>query len=135
LFVGSRPQKAKKHPTTNAPQKIQPRTPSSVSIRLLSGASGKDLSLDSGSEVGQGQRSDVTRAGAAEAGGSGWKGQMSATPGAGQSGNSIVSGTDSYNEILGGSSADGGVPSVTVSLTNGDVIQVSGMSQGTMTAQ
>jgi hypothetical protein len=61
-------------------------------------------------------------------------GRYVATPGAGQSGNFTVSGADSYNEILGGSTADGGVPSVTVSLTNGDVIQVSGMSQVTMTA-
>lgn len=62
-------------------------------------------------------------------------GRYVATTVPGQSGNFVVTGTDSYNEILGGSSADGGVPSVTVSLTNGDVIQVSGMSQATMTAQ
>lgn len=62
-------------------------------------------------------------------------GRYVATPGVGQSGNFIVTGNDSYNEILGGSSADGGVPSVTVSLTTGDVIQVSSMSQVTMTAE
>jgi hypothetical protein len=60
-------------------------------------------------------------------------GRYVATPGAGQSGNFIVSGTDSYNEILGGDSSLGGVPSVTVSLTNGDVISISGLSQVTMT--
>jgi hypothetical protein len=60
-------------------------------------------------------------------------GRYVATPGAGQSGNFMVSGTDSYNEILGGSSANGGVPSVTVNLTNGDVIAISGLSQVTFT--
>ena len=62
-------------------------------------------------------------------------GRYVATPGAGQSGNFIVSGTDSYNEILGGDSSLGGVPSVTVSLTKGDVIAISGLSQVVMTAQ
>ena len=62
-------------------------------------------------------------------------GRYVATPGAGQSGNFIVSGNDSYNEILGGDSSTGGVPSVTVSLSNGDVIAISGLSQVTMTAQ
>ena len=62
-------------------------------------------------------------------------GRYVATPSVGQSGNFIVTGNDSYNEILGGSSADGGVPSVTVSLTTGDVIQVSRISQVTMTAE
>ncbi len=62
-------------------------------------------------------------------------GRYVATPGSGQSGNFIVSGNDSYDEILGGDSSLGGVPSVTVSLSNGDVIDISGMSQVTMTAQ
>jgi hypothetical protein len=57
-----------------------------------------------------------------------------ATPGAGESGNFIVSGNDSYNEILGGSSSFGGVPNVTVSLSNGDIIDIAGLSQATMTA-
>lgn len=61
-------------------------------------------------------------------------GRYVATPGAGQSGNFIVSGTDSYNEILGGATAYGGVPNVTVSLTNGDTIDISGLSQVTLTA-
>jgi hypothetical protein len=61
-------------------------------------------------------------------------GRYVATPGAGQSGNFIVSGNDSYNEILGGASADGGVPNVTVTLTSGDVVDISGLSQVTMTA-
>jgi hypothetical protein len=61
-------------------------------------------------------------------------GLYNVTPGAGQSGDFIVTGTDSYYDILGGSSAEGGVPNVTVSLTDGDVIQISGMSQVTMTA-
>jgi hypothetical protein len=62
-------------------------------------------------------------------------GRYVATPGAGQSGNFIVSGNDQYNEILGGDSSVGGVPSVTVTLTKGDVIDISGLGQVTMTAQ
>jgi hypothetical protein len=61
-------------------------------------------------------------------------GRYVATPGGGQSGNFIVSGNDSYDEILGGPSADGGVPNLTVSLANGDVIDISGLSQVTLTA-
>lgn len=60
-------------------------------------------------------------------------GRYVATPGAGQSGNFIVSGNDSYDEILGGSSADGGVPSLTVNLTDGDIISISSLSQVTLT--
>jgi hypothetical protein len=60
-------------------------------------------------------------------------GRYVATPGPGQSGNFTVGLTT--NEILGGSAADGGVPNVTVTLNKGDVIQISGMSQVTMTAQ
>jgi len=62
-------------------------------------------------------------------------GRYVATPGSGQSGNFIVSGNDSYNEILGGDSSSGGVPSVTVSLSKGDVVAISGLSQVVMTAQ
>jgi hypothetical protein len=60
-------------------------------------------------------------------------GRYVATPGAGESGNFIVTGSDSVDEILGGSSADGGVPSVTTNLTKGDAIQISGLSQVTLT--
>lgn len=63
------------------------------------------------------------------------EGRYVATPGAGQSGNFIVSGNDSYNEILGGDSTVGEVPSETVTLSNGDVIDISGLSQVTMIAQ
>jgi hypothetical protein len=62
-------------------------------------------------------------------------GRYVATPGAGQSGNFIVSGNDSYDEILGGGSDVGGVPSVSVSLTKGDVITISSLSQVVMTAK
>jgi hypothetical protein len=62
-------------------------------------------------------------------------GRYVATPGAGQSGNFIVSGTDTYNEILGGGSSVGGVPSVSVSLSKGDVITISSLSQVVMTAK
>jgi len=61
-------------------------------------------------------------------------GRYVATPGAGQSGNFIVSGNDSYDEILGDPSADGGVPNVSVTLTDGDIIDISGLSQVTLTA-
>jgi len=62
-------------------------------------------------------------------------GRYVATPGTGQSGNFIVSGNDSYDEILGGDSATGGVPKLTVNLTDGDVITISGLNQVTMTPQ
>jgi hypothetical protein len=55
------------------------------------------------------------------------------TPGAGQSGNFSVSGNDSYNEILGGDSSTGGVPSVKVTLTKGDKINISSLSAVTFT--
>jgi hypothetical protein len=58
-----------------------------------------------------------------------------ARTGAGQSGNFSVSGFDMYNEILGGDNSMGGVPSVTVTLSKGDVIAISGLSQVVMTAQ
>jgi hypothetical protein len=48
------------------------------------------------------------------------------TPGAGQSGNFVVTGTNSYNEILGGSD---GVPKVRAQIINGDSIQISSLSQ------
>ncbi|HXA33344.1 MAG TPA: hypothetical protein VNV87_13890 [Acidimicrobiales bacterium] len=62
-------------------------------------------------------------------------GRYVATPGAGQSGNFSTSGNSDYNEILGGDSSSGGVPSVTVSLSKGDVISISGLSQVVMTAE
>ena len=45
----------------------------------------------------------------------------------GQSGDFIVSGTDSYNEIL-DSSGSRGVPEIRVHISNGDQIQISGLS-------
>jgi hypothetical protein len=61
-------------------------------------------------------------------------GRYVATPAAGQSGNFIVSGTDSYDEILGSAGAAGGVPSLSVTLSDGDIISISGLSQVTLTA-
>lgn len=55
-------------------------------------------------------------------------GLYNVTAGAGQSGNFIVTGTDSYDEILGGSSVDGGVPEVRAQLSQGDQIQLSSLS-------
>jgi ribosomal protein S28E/S33 len=60
-------------------------------------------------------------------------GRYTVTPGAGQSGNFSVSGNDSYNEILGGDSSTGGVPSVKVTLTKGDKINISSLSAVTFT--
>src|SRR5437763_7827042 len=56
-------------------------------------------------------------------------GLYNVTPGAGQSGNFMVEGTDSYNEILG----SGGVPKVRVKISNGDTITISSLSQVTFT--
>jgi hypothetical protein len=50
------------------------------------------------------------------------------TTGPGQSGNFIVTGTDSYNEVL-DSSGSRGVPKIRVQISNGDQIQISGLSQ------
>jgi hypothetical protein len=54
------------------------------------------------------------------------------TPGAGQSGNFIVQGTDSYDEIL-GSASDLGVPKLRAQISDGDSIQISSLSQVTFT--
>lgn len=59
-------------------------------------------------------------------------GRYTATPGAGQSGNFIIE-AEGVDEILGGSAADGGVPSVTFNVSDGDVVDISGMSQVTLT--
>ena len=56
-------------------------------------------------------------------------GRYVATAPAGGSGNFMVDGNDSYNEILGSD----GVPKVTVDLTDGDTINISGLDQVTMT--
>jgi hypothetical protein len=56
------------------------------------------------------------------------------TPAAGESGNFSTTGPNEYNEILGGDSSTGGVPSVSVTLSKGDVIAISGLSQVVMTA-
>jgi hypothetical protein len=59
-------------------------------------------------------------------------GRYVATTTVGSSGNFIVNGADSYDEILGVSNGQG-VPQLTVTLTDGDVIAISGLSQVTMT--
>lgn len=56
-------------------------------------------------------------------------GDYTVSPGSGQSGNFIVHGRDSYNEILGGDTNYGGVPSLTVSLHEGSEITISSLSQ------
>jgi hypothetical protein len=55
-----------------------------------------------------------------------------ATTTPGSTGNFIVNGSNSVDEILGQNGA-GGVPSVTTDLSNGDVITISGLNQVTMT--
>lgn len=59
-------------------------------------------------------------------------GRYVATTTTGSSGNFIVHGNNSVNEIL-GQNGFGGVPSVTTDLTDSDVIIISGLSQVTMT--
>jgi hypothetical protein len=54
------------------------------------------------------------------------------TAGAGESGNFIVQGTDTYDEVL-GSSTDLGVPKVRAQISTGDSIQISGLSKVTFT--
>jgi hypothetical protein len=51
------------------------------------------------------------------------------TAGAGQSGNFIVQGTDSYDEVLGGDPTSGDVPEVRAQISAGDQIQISSLSQ------
>ncbi|MGH9090587.1 MAG: hypothetical protein ACRDZR_04265 [Acidimicrobiales bacterium] len=55
------------------------------------------------------------------------------TAGTGQSGNFVVQGSDSYDEILGGTSLLGGVPTVRAKISKGDRIQISSLSQVTFT--
>lgn len=59
-------------------------------------------------------------------------GRYVATPGTGQSGNFIIT-SEGVDEILGGSSTTGGVPNVTFTVKKGDVIDISGLSQVTLT--
>jgi hypothetical protein len=65
-------------------------------------------------------------------------GRYVATPGPGQSGNFTVTGgsfTDNVNEILGSDTSLSQVPSVSVNLSKGEVIAISGISQVIMTAK
>lgn len=50
------------------------------------------------------------------------------TTGPGQSGNFVVTGPDSYNEVL-ASQGSQGVPEIRVRISDGDQIQISGLSQ------
>lgn len=62
-------------------------------------------------------------------------GRYVVTPGDGESGNFIVSGKDSYDEILGGDTSLGEVPKVSSTLSRGDIIDISGMNEVTLTAE
>jgi hypothetical protein len=55
------------------------------------------------------------------------------TAGAGQSGNFSVTGTDSYNEILGTDSSLSEVPKIRVQIASGDQISISGLSSVSFT--
>jgi hypothetical protein len=59
-------------------------------------------------------------------------GRYVATPGAGQNGNFIID-SEGVNEILGSDITSGDVPSVTFSVQDGDVVNISGLSQVTLT--
>lgn len=102
--------------TTNTPAATQsatatkPATPQTTASRQIKGTA---TTLGAGSFTGG---KDVA------------VGLYDVTPGAGQSGNFSVSGTDEYNEILGGDSSTGGVPKVRVQISNGDKIDISGLS-------
>jgi hypothetical protein len=56
-------------------------------------------------------------------------GRYVVTPGSGESGNFFVHGSNSVNELLGGDTSMGYVPSIAVDLTDGDEIEISGLSQ------
>jgi hypothetical protein len=58
-------------------------------------------------------------------------GRYVATPGSGQSGQFIIT-NEGVNEVLGGDADDGGVPSYTVSVQSGDVIEITGLAQVTL---
>ena len=59
-------------------------------------------------------------------------GRYVATPGAGQSGNFIIT-SEGINVVLGGGPSVGGVPSVTFRVQSGDVIEIIGLGQVTLT--
>lgn len=55
-----------------------------------------------------------------------------ATPGAGQSGNFIIT-SEGIDVVLGGGPSVGGVPSITFRVQSGDVIEIMGLGQVTLT--
>jgi hypothetical protein len=59
-------------------------------------------------------------------------GRYVATPGAGQSGTFTIPG-EKVNVVLGGDPHQGAVPSVTFNVQNGDVIDITGLKQVTLT--
>ena len=59
-------------------------------------------------------------------------GRYVATPGAGLSGNFIID-NQGVNEILGGDASFGGAPNVTFTVKKGDVIEISSLSEVTLT--
>jgi hypothetical protein len=58
-------------------------------------------------------------------------GRYVATPGAGQSGNFIIT-SEGINEVLGGDPSRGEVPSATFNVQGGDVIEITGLGQVTL---
>lgn len=65
-------------------------------------------------------------------------GKYVVTPASGESGNFDVydsSGNNKVNEILGSDSSMGDVPSYSLTLNNGDIIQLSGIDSVAFTAQ
>lgn len=60
-------------------------------------------------------------------------GRYVAAPASGQSGNFIVTGTDEYDDILGTDTSMDEVPTLTVTLSKGDIVDISGMYGVTMT--
>ena len=58
-------------------------------------------------------------------------GRYVATPGSGQSGKFIIT-SEGVNEVLGGDSSNGEVPSYTFTVHSGDVIEITGLAQVTL---
>jgi hypothetical protein len=102
-------------PATTAPTTVAPTTTTTIPARAVTGSL---VTLGAGTfTVG----SDIQ------------PGLYNVTAAAGQSGNFIVSGTDMYDEILGGDPTDGDVPEIRAQLSTGDSVQLSSLSAVTFT--
>jgi hypothetical protein len=105
--------------TTTSSSQTQPTSSQSVKASATRQVTGTATNLGAGSFTGG---KDVP------------VGLYDVTAGAGQSGNFSVTGTDSYNEILGAADASlSQVPMIRVQISSGDQISISGLSNVTFT--